>query len=277
MGRPTGLLDSTGRAASRGSTTPTARRLGTGAVAKRATRDDNLSSFETTNWDLVFETRSEDREAQNALEELCRAYWGPLYAFTRRSGYDEETARDLVQGFFLHLVSRKSLDHADPVRGRFRNFLVSSLKNYVADQHDRESAKKRSPGTPLLSLDDRGPDSRQKIPDPVDRSTPETMYARRWAEKMVLRAVDQLGEEQKKRGRGELFQYTRSYLVDNEGPSYREVAERLGVTENAVKSAVRSQRKRLGSLLRDQVSEVLKDADSVDAELRQILRTLQES
>lgn len=235
-----------------------------------------MSSFETTNWDLVFETRSQDREAQEALEELCRAYWGPLYAFTRRSGYDEETARDLVQGFFLHLVSRKSLDHADPGRGRFRNFLVSSLKNYVADQHDRESAKKRSPGKPILSLDDRGPDSRHRIPDPVENATPETMYARRWAEEMVLRAVDRLGREQKSRGREELFEYTRSYLIDNEGPSYREVAERLSTTENAVKSAVRSQRKRLGDLLRDEVSDVLRDAEAVDAELRQILRTLQE-
>ncbi len=234
-----------------------------------------MSSFDTTNWSLVLEVHGESQESQEAFEELCRAYWGPLFAFVRRSGYDDDTAKDLVQGFFLHLVARRSVTRADPNRGRFRNFLLSSLKNYVADQHDRQTAKKRSPGTPLVSLDAAETGELPHRHDPVDRKTPETVYATRWAAKMVDQAMRKLGDELAQRGRGEIFEKTRTYLMDNDGPSYRAVSEELGITENAVKSAVRSQRKRLGVLLRDEVAQVLEDAAAVDAELREILRNLE--
>ena len=236
-----------------------------------------MSNFDTTNWSLVFETQGEKSESQEAFEKICRAYWGPLFLFVKRAGYDEETARDLVQGFFLHLVSTRSIHKADPTKGRFRNFLLASLKNFVADQHDRQTAQKRSPGTPILSLDAHSDDPQRRVQHPIDENTPETVYARRWSAQMVEQALTKLEREQVERGRGDLFANIRSYLVDNQGPPYKEVAERLVTTESAVKSAVRTQRKRLGVLLRDEVAQVLADAATVDQELREILRNLEEA
>lgn len=235
-----------------------------------------MANFDTTNWNLIGQTQGSSSQASTALEELCRAYWKPLFSFVRRSGYDEETSRDLVQGFFMHLVSKNAVSYADPARGRFRSFLISSLKNFVSDERDRQRSKKRSPGMPLLSLD-AGPDSTRRPPEPVDPKTPETVYASRWAAQMLDQAMSRLEVDQVQRGRGDLFRKIRPHLSDSDGLPYKQVASELGMTENAIKSAVRTQRKKLGTLLREEVQEVLRDAATVDDELREILRTLQDT
>src|SRR3989441_6302495 len=145
--------------------------------------------FATTHWSVVLAAGdSAAPNAQPALEQLCRAYWYPLYAFVRRRGYGPEEAQDLTQGFFANLLKHHLVAKADPQAGRFRSFLLASLKHFLAHEHERAAALKRGGGQPVLSLDEFDPEERYAL-EPSDTATPETIFDQRWAQQQIENAL----------------------------------------------------------------------------------------
>ena len=191
--------------------------------------------FETTHWSLVPAARSgESEKSRIALETLCGAYWFPLYAFIRRQGYSSEDARDLTQGYFAPLLEHRNLRDVRPELGRFRSFLLASVKPFLSNELNRESAKKCSPGQPLISLDAGDAEQRYAL-EPMEAFTPETVFERKWAVTVLDRALTRLEGEWAGEERGPRFRALRGHLVGDEGAApYRDVGASLGMSEDAI-------------------------------------------
>ncbi|MBI2929021.1 MAG: sigma-70 family RNA polymerase sigma factor [Verrucomicrobia bacterium] len=214
-------------------------------------------------------------DAAAALEKLCRTYWSPLYAFVRRCGHSVHDAEDLTQEFLAGLLHRKGLARLQPEKGRFRAFLLASLKHFLADQRDRESAQKRGGGVPVLSLDDTTAEARYQL-EPRDDLTPDRVFERRWAYALLEQVLVLLRGEFVRAGKGPLFEALRPFLVgEAEGISYVEVAARLGLTEAAAKMTVTRMRRRYRELLRAEVAHTVADPREIDEELRHLMAALQ--
>ncbi len=231
--------------------------------------------FQTTHWSLVLAARTgESPESRSALEQLCNAYWFPIYAFVRRQGYGVEEARDLTQGYFARLLERKDLQQVRPELGHFRSFLLASVKHFLSNELDRERAKKRDPGPPLLSLDARDAEGRYRF-EPADDLTPEALFERKWALTVLERSSARLRDEWSEGESKRRFEALQVYLTgDDESPSYREVAESLGMLEGAVRVAVHRLRRRFGEVIREEVGDTVREPSDVDDEIRELLCVL---
>ena len=231
--------------------------------------------FATTRWTTVNAVRqTSESQAANALGELCEAYWPPLYAFLRRRGYRPEEAQDLTQGFFARLLETGSLRTADPARGRFRSFLLTALKRYVINEHERSTAARRGGGHAHFSLDfDQA--ERVYASEPSTDETPERLFDRRWATIALDRALQRLRAEYIGLGQTPLADALLPYLTDTgELPPYRVMAARLEISEGAVKVAVHRMRHRYGGILRSEIAETVLGEEEVEAELRELLRAV---
>ncbi len=231
--------------------------------------------FQTTHWSLVLAARTgQSPESKDALEKLCNAYWFPVYAFVRRQGYGSEEARDLTQGFFARLLERRDLKDVRPELGRFRSFLLASVKHFLSNELDRERAKKRAPGAPLVSLDAREAEDRYGL-EPADLMTPETLFERRWAGTVLARTLARLELEWTGDERARRFRLLRGHLTGDElGASYREIGAALGMTEDAVKMFVSRLRRQFGELLRAEIANTVPEPGDVDDEIRYLLGVL---
>jgi RNA polymerase sigma factor (sigma-70 family) len=215
-----------------------------------------------------------DTEARRALEVLCGTYWEPLYAYLRHQGYSADEARDLIQGYFTVLLEKDFLADVDPAKGRFRSFLLVSLRHFVAHERDRARAEKRGGQTTILSLDVEGAERRFGLQSPAGM-TPEEVFEQRWAVTIMNRALTRLRKDSAESGRAPQFEVLRQYLTSAEASvSYREAARELGMTEGAVKMAVHRLRQRFGQVLRAEVAETVVDPADVEDELRQLLSTV---
>jgi len=232
-------------------------------------------TFSTTHWSVVLQAGEEfSPDAQAALENLCRRYWYPLYVHVRRLGWSEEDSKDLTQQFFARLLERKNLRLADPDRGRFRSFLLTSLKRFLADEWDKLRTQKRGGGQPAMSWDDFDPEQRYRA-EPADALTPDRIYEKRWAGVVLEGVLAQLQSEYQKAGRNADFEQLKSFVWgDGRTGSYAEVAQRLNMQENAVKVAVHRLRKRLRDQLRLEISRTVSIPEEVDAELRHLRELL---
>ncbi len=230
------------------------------------------SSFSTTNWSLVLAARKADDPAgRAALEELCRLYWFPLFAFVRRRSGDAEAAHDLTQGFFAELLERKPFDRVDPSAGSFRSFLLASIKNYLSHERERAGALKRGGGRAPIPLDADEAEARYTI-DPGHDSTPERLFEYHWAMTVLDEAARRLQAEMHEAGKQREHRLLSPYLTEGgRQRSYREIADELDSSEGAVKMAVRRLRKRYGTMLREQVAQSVGSPDEVDRELRHLL------
>lgn len=229
--------------------------------------------FTTSRWSLILTAGDVDSDASRAaLEQLVTQYWYPLYSFARRKGHAHQSAQDLTQGFFLHLLEKGCLKAADPSRGRFRTFLLTAFKNFLANEWNHSRAQKRGGDQPTLSLD--GAQERFHA-EPSDYVTPETSFDREWAESLVRKALQDLREEMSRTGSRNRYRLLKVYLL-GETPSrtYREVGRELGLTEAAVKVAVHRMRRRLGALLRNEIAQTVQDSRMVDDELRYLMQAL---
>jgi RNA polymerase sigma-70 factor (ECF subfamily) len=234
-----------------------------------------MSNFETTRWSMVIAAgQSNLPESRDALEALCEVYWYPLYVYVRRRGHDEDDARDLTQGFFAKLLEKNWVADADPQRGKFRTFMLTALKHYMADEWDRQRAQKRGGGKVPLSLDFDTAEDGYKLELPDDR-TPEDVYDACWAETVVQRARERLRREKLEPGKEERFERLEGF-VTGEGLEvpYKEVAEELGLSESAVKVAVYRLRQRFGEIVREEVTNTVRDPDDVESEMRHLLGLL---
>jgi len=230
-------------------------------------------AFEGTRWSLVARAADDDTEvAGHALSELCAIYWYPLYAFVRRYGCNHHAAEDLTQGLFLRLIDNKGLARADPKRGKFRTFLMSSMKNFMANERARAAAKKRGGNAPHFSIDMARAEGRYDC-EPTNSVTPEVLYERTWALTVLQATLDDLRTEYGSRNRIEVFEALHDHIVTgSRPPPHAETAKRLGMTEGNVKVAVHRMRRRFGELLRAQVAETVESEDDIDAEIRYLLK-----
>jgi RNA polymerase sigma-70 factor (ECF subfamily) len=228
--------------------------------------------FATTSWTKVLAARdAPSTEARQALEGLCRVYWYPLYALVRRQGSNAEDARDLTQTYFAELLEKGYLDDYDPERGRFRVFLMSSVRHFLSKQREKALAWKRGGRAAVVSLDADEVEGRYRF-EPVDNLTPEQVFERRWALTVLERALARLRREQEDADRGREFGHLEGFLTgQGADASYREVAEQLGTTESAVKSSIHRLRQRFGQLLRAEIAETVSSPAEVDDEVKHLL------
>ncbi len=234
--------------------------------------------FKTTRWSLVLAAGGEPGErSREALAELFEGYWYPVYGFVRGQGLGEEDARDLVQSYFTMLMDKRGLDGLNPEAGRFRSFVLVSVRNFLCNEYDRRTAEKRGAGRVVESLDTLVAE-RRLAAEPSLPADAERLFERRWAETVVQRAMTRLEREFHDAGQQERFRLVGGVLTGaGESLSYGEIAEQLGMSEAGVKSLVHRMRKRFGVLLRGEVLQTLDRADDVEDEIRYLLRVLSDA
>jgi RNA polymerase sigma-70 factor (ECF subfamily) len=238
---------------------------------------NEAAAFTTTHWSVVLAAQGDSPAAQAALEKLCRTYWWPLYAFVRRQGHSPEEAQDLTQAFFELLLERRDLDAVRREKGRLRSYLLTSLRNFLGKAHRREMTIKRGEGRALVSLGELIARERADA-EPVDTLSPERIYERRWALALLEQVLARLGEEYRATGpaAAELFGRLREVLTDQPGqPSQAEIAQELGMNENAVKQAFYRLRQRYRSLLHEEIAHTVAVPGDVEDELRHFIAVLQ--
>jgi len=231
--------------------------------------------FRTTRWSVVLLAgQGESPQATEALDQLCRTYWYPLYAYVRRKGHNPEDAQDLTQGFFYHLLKKNYLARADPDKGRFRDFLLTGLRHFLINEWDRAQAQKVGGGQIPISLDAKTAETWYGQ-EPATDTTPETLYERRWALTLLEQALARLRDEQIAEGKARQFELLKSFLSGAaKAGDYDQVAEELGTTRNAVAMAVTRLRKRYRDLVREEVAHTVASPDEVQEELRWLFKVL---
>jgi RNA polymerase sigma factor (sigma-70 family) len=231
------------------------------------------SQFPTTRWSLVAAAGDPRRkEARSALVSLCENYWFPLYAFLRRRGHPSDQAQDLIQEFFTRLLEGRYLDRADPEKGRFRSFILTSLKFFVADEQDRQRARKRGGGT-VVSLELSAGEERYQR-EPAHDETPERIFERRWALSVLDRVVGKLRDEFVQHGRSEHFDRLVVFLLGRSDAPYAELAREMNISEGALKVAIHRLRKRYRDLFRQEIADTVADPTDVESELRYLAAVL---
>ena len=229
--------------------------------------------FQTTRWSLVVRAKDIFGEDQsNALEELCRCYWMPLYAYLRSSGYAQHDSEDLVQGFFASLLRRESLRTVDPDRARFRSFLLGALKHHLADELRKEGSEKRGGQVEKVSLDIEFSEEWLEAQLGREDLSPEQAFDRGWAKTLVQRVASCLRETYAGAERLDLYDEIEPYLFGGTHmPTYEEPAGRLGQSVAAFTMAVKRMREKYASILTGEVSQTVQDPTEVEDEMRYLL------
>ena len=232
-------------------------------------------SFATTQWSLVLRAaQPDDSAARSALDALCRRYWFPLYAFARRRVAEVHEAQDLTQEFFLRLLEKNSLAAASPERGRFRSFLLTSLKNFLANEWDRANAQKRGGGRERLSLDWEVGESRLSL-EPAHTDTPEREFERQWALTLLDNVVRRLQDEFALAGKSRQFELLKETLTGGRASvDYAVLASELSMSEEAARQAAHRLRKRYRELLREEVAATVESEQEVEDEIGRLLAAL---
>lgn len=244
------------------------------AVSSNAPPRPSHGQFVTTQWTVALAAgRAEGEIRREAFGSLFAIYWQPLYAFLRRTGCSPDEAEETVQGFFARLLEKGDLARVAPEKGRFRSFLLASLKHYLANERDRERAAKRGGGK-LLSLDVGAAEHRYAA-QPEGGGTPGDLFDREWALAAIDRAGKRLREEAVAAGNERRFDRLEPFLAGAAEDRYQGAATDLGLSENAVKATVARLRRRFGELLRDEIAPTVERTEEIDEELRDLLAALQ--
>jgi RNA polymerase sigma factor (sigma-70 family) len=232
------------------------------------------AAFTTTHWSVVLEAQGPTPAAQAALEKLCRTYWRPIYGFVRRQGIGPEDAKDLTQGFFALLLERRDFDTVRKAKGRLRSYLVTSLKHFLTNDRNRAMAIKRGEGQRLIPLDQFHQGERAGF-EPADTSTAEQIYERRWAWALLDQVMTRLGDEYRTAGNVVLFERLKALLTDEtDRPSQAQIADELGMTENAVNQAFHRLRERYRQLLREEIAHTVMAPGDIEDELGHLIAVL---
>jgi RNA polymerase sigma factor (sigma-70 family) len=238
---------------------------------------EGAGSFHTTHWTIVLTAaQSQAQGGEEALAELCRLYWYPLYVFARRRGCSPEDAQDLTQGFFLHLLENRALGGVDRLKGKFRSFLLASFKNHISDAYDRSHRLKRGGDMEFVRLDATDAEERYQR-EPVELSTAGKIFDARWAMTVLGEALKKLRQEYATAERTSTFEALKVFLDPNNShalPSYDEVANRLGVSIGAVKTLIHRLRKRYTALLREEVGRTVSDPTEIDGEIHDLCEAI---
>jgi len=231
-------------------------------------------AFTTTHWSVVLEAQSASPAAQEALEKLCRTYWRPIYGFVRRQDVEPEEAKDLTQGFFALLLERRDLDAVRKEKGRLRSYLLTSLKHFLTNERNRAMAIKRGEGQLLIPLEELRDRERGGF-EPANASTADQLYERRWALALLDQVLTRLGDEYRAAGNITLFERLKALLTDEpDRLSQAQIADELGMTENAVKQAFHRLRERYRQLLREEIAHTVMAPGDIEDELRHLIAVL---
>jgi RNA polymerase sigma-70 factor (ECF subfamily) len=231
--------------------------------------------FATTRWTVVLTAgHRPSPQADVALEELCRTYWYPLYAYVRHQGSSKEDAEDLTQAFFARFLAKNYLEGLSRERGKFRAFLLACLKHFLANEWDRANRLKRGGQALVLSLDWQEADTRYHI-ELADTSSPDKLFDRAWALALLERVIVRLRDECAATGKARLFDQTKVFLTMGKGAiPYAQAAGALGLEEGAVRVAVHRLRRRYRELLHDEIAQTLTDPAHVTEELQALQQAL---
>ena len=237
--------------------------------------------FSTTRWSVILlsaDTTSDEEKRKNALLQLCRTYWRPIFAFACRRGFSIEDAQDLTQDFFSKILEADWLRRADRSRGRFRSLLLKSLQNFLRDAGEKRSARKRGGGVQFVSWDDwmaEAPSQLSISAQMLESLEPERLFDVRWAATVVEQALRRLAEECQAKGRRRLYEALSPHLAAERADiSYGEVAARLGVSETVVKRQLHNLRQRYRWLLRDEIARTVEDPADIEDEIRYLCAAL---
>jgi len=230
-------------------------------------------AFPTTHWSMIVQAGERDGEAaRKALQALCSQYWYPVYAFVRRQGRDHHEAEDCTQNFITRLLATDSVARARPERGKFRSYLLTALRHFLANEWRKSQAEKRGGGAAIESLD-LNEAERRFASEPADPNlTPEQSFDRNWARSMIEAATADMHREYHESGRGDLFDALAPVLLqDAEGHWMEQKAKSLGMRRDALNMALSRLRRRLGERLRAQVADTVRDSSEIDEELRYLI------
>jgi RNA polymerase sigma factor (sigma-70 family) len=232
-------------------------------------------SFATTHWSIVLAAgRGDAAQSAAALEQLCQRYWHPIYAFIRRRGSDRHEAEDLTQAFFAHLLDKESLKKVDPRKGKFRNFLLASLTNFLTNEWDKRTAWKRGGRSHIISLDDAAAEECY-LREAIEPASPEKLFDRRWAALLIEATLATLKQEYAKENKSELFAKLEPGLIGDLNPGWLiGVAQGLGMSEVSLRVALHRLRRRFGELLRREIAQTVASAKDVDDEIRQLFSAI---
>lgn len=228
----------------------------------------NAAQFRTTHWSLILAAGQEDDASRGrAMEELCRTYWYPVYAFIRRWGKNADDAQDLTQGFFAHLLERDTFAAARREKGRFRSFLLGALKNYLNYETRKEATQKRGGQATVVPIDEDEGEDRYRN-DLAHDAAPDKLYLRSWADSLLASTFEQLRGDYQRAGKLLLFERLSPHLSGAESDaSYKELGDVLGMSVGAVTTSVYRMRKRYGELLREQIAHTVSRPEEVDDEI----------
>jgi RNA polymerase sigma factor (sigma-70 family) len=231
--------------------------------------------FTATHWSVVLAaTQPESPQAAEALEKLCRTYWYPLYAYVRWHGYSPEDAQDLTQDFFARFLKKQYFKLADPARGRFRTFLLTAMKHFLANEWKKAHREKRGSGQVAIALDAEAAEQRFAA-EPVEETNPETIYERRWAATLLDGVLELLQREWAAAEKGWQFEELKAGLWGgNNASPYADIAARRGTTETAIKMAAHRLRQRYRELLRTEIAHTVATSTEVDEDLRHLLAVI---
>ena len=228
--------------------------------------------FATTHWSVVVSAGDKrSPQADRSLAILCENYWFPLYAFVRRAGHSAEDAQDLTQEFFVRLLDKNYLAAADRQKGRFRTFLLTAVKRFLANEYDRAGAKKRGGGRTIVSFENL---EARYLQEPADTLTPERIFERQWAIALLDQVLARLQAEMTADGKAALFDALKDHLIVGRAAGHAVTAARLGMSEGAVKTAAHRLRRRYRELLREEIAQTVASPDEIAAEIRYLFACL---
>src|ERR1700730_16468542 len=253
------------------------------AMQPRAAADskNERGVFATTRWSMILsagDSGGEEQKARDALAELCRIYWRPIFSYVCWRGYSPEDAQDLTQDFFVMIFRNDWFQRADPNRGRFRSFLLKSLSNFLNNAAEHSHAQKRGGEMKFVSWDEWIAEAPSQISFPdtaLNSLTPETFFDLRWAATVVEQTLRRLREECESKGRLRLFETLSGYLTgERADASYSDLAATLGIPESAVKKQLYNLRQRYRWLLREEVAHTVENPSEIDDEIRHLCAAL---
>jgi RNA polymerase sigma-70 factor (ECF subfamily) len=231
--------------------------------------------FEATQWSLVGAAQSDEASrtmAREALEKLCGTYWYPLYAYLRSRGQSTADAQDLTQAFFAKFIETGGFAAADRGRGRFRSYLLGAMKHFLTNEWNRARTRKRGGGRVFLEWDALAPEQRYAL-EPEQGGDPDARFDREWALELINRATGKLRSELEGTGKGEQFEALKGCLT-GEDMDRSVAADRLGMSEGAVKVAVHRLRQRYRELLRGEIAETVAERSDIDEEMGYLVTVL---
>jgi len=232
--------------------------------------------FEPTRWSVVLASaQTQAPGANEAMADLCKTYWQPLYSFARRRGYDHHRAQDTIQSFFLSLIESKTLSRADPLKGKFRSYLLASLQNHMASEIVRNNAQKRGGGKQPISIDEADVESKFDATRISNQTPAEAIFEREWAVAAVEAAMAQLEADFTRRKKSGIFEMLKPYLVGEQPPgAYEETAAKLGQTTGTVRTGVHRLRQDFRTQLRREVARTVESPDQIEEEMRHLRAVL---